>query len=274
MWVDKGGYERYHIEKHLEGAMGLGVVPVMDDGRCLWAAIDIDAHDEGQSIDLKQLERRIKEQDLPLIVCRSKSAGAHCYVFFLEPEPCQDVIRILKSWASALGYPGSEVFPKQAELHAGEDGVRPLGNWINLPYIGMDRTDRYAFEGGKKVSFEYFLNLADSNKVKLSDLHEKAHKNHPDAPPCFQKMIMGISSRGARNNAIYNATLYFKKADPDHIRERVMEFNARVLAYPLDQDEVTKTVRSASRRDYNYKCFEEPIVSLCDRDICVTRPRP
>lgn len=271
MWADKGAYEKYHIEKHLSGQVGLGIVPIMDDSNCCWAAIDVDAHDEGQSIDLKQLEKRIKEQDLPLIVCRSKSAGAHCYIFFVNPEPCGDVIRVLKSWASALGYPGSEVFPKQVELCPGEDGIMPLGNWINLPYMGMDDTNRYAFEGGKKVSFEYFLNLADSNKVRLADLEEKAHKDHPDAPPCFQKMLMGLAHRGSRNNAIYNATLYFKQMDPDNVGKRVLDFNNRVLAYPLEAAEVTKTVRSACRRDYSYKCFEEPIVSMCDRDICVTR---
>ncbi len=271
MWVDKGPYDRYHIAKHLQGEVGLGIVPVMDDGNCLWAAIDIDAHDEGKEINLLELERRIKEQDLPLTVCRSKSAGAHCYIFFVEPEKCSDVIRMLKSWAAVLGYAGSEVFPKQSELHAGEDGARPLGNWINLPYFGSDNTDRYAVEGGKRVSFEYFLNLADSNKVRLRDLEEKTHKDHPDAPPCFQKMLLGIPARGARNNAIYNAVLYYKKSDPDNIRDKVMEFNATSLAYPLDKEEVIKTIRSACRREYSYKCFEEPIASLCDRDVCVTR---
>lgn len=271
MWVDKGRYEKVHVEKHLSGEVGLGVVPVTDDGTCHWAAIDVDAHGEGESIDLIELERRIKDQDLPLTVCRSKSAGAHCYIFFVEAEPAADVIRVLKSWAAVLGYAGSEVFPKQAELHPGEDGVRPYGNWINLPYFGMDDTNRYAIEGGKKVSFEYFLQLADSNRVRLKDLEERAHKEHPDAPPCFQKMLLGIPARGARNNAIYNATLYYKKIDPDNVRQRVVEFNAKCLAHPLSDDEVSKTVRSASRRDYSYKCFEEPVVSLCDRDICVTR---
>ena len=56
---------------------------------------------------------------------------------------------------------------------------------------------------------------------------------------------MGIPARGARNNAVYNATLYYKKSDPDNIRDKVLEFNAKVLAYPLDTDEVVKTYRSA-----------------------------
>ena len=271
MWMDEGRYRKAHIENHLKGKVGLGLVPITDEDTCSWAAIDIDAHEEHEEIDLINLERRVKELDLPLTVCRTKSAGAHCYVFFVEPEPCEEVIQLLGSWTAALGYPGHEVFPKQKKLSPSEDGTRPFGNWINLPYINGNNTDRWAIEGGKKVSLDYFLQLADSRRVRLQDIMNKVQSEHPDAPPCFQRMAMGLPGKGARNNAIYNATIYYKRVDPDNYTDKVIAFNEKSLVHPLDEQEVRKTIKSAARRDYSYKCQEKPIVDYCDRELCVKR---
>ena len=73
-------------EDHLAGTCaGLGSIPLLDDGMSAqWAAIDIDVND----IDHTSLEKKVKNLRLPLIICRSKSGGAHCYLF-LE-NPCRD----------------------------------------------------------------------------------------------------------------------------------------------------------------------------------------
>ena len=122
-------------EGHLRGKTGVGIVPVMDNSRCYFGAIDIDAHGADESIDLVSLSNKVNQQDLPLIVCRSKSGGAHVYLFCREALPAEDVRTALTNWAVQLGYPGVEIFPKQSKLRRTGDGDRPLGNWINLPYF-------------------------------------------------------------------------------------------------------------------------------------------
>ena len=62
-------------EEHLAGGpKGLGAIPLLDDGvSAQWAAIDIDDN----QIDHTYLEEKMVELGLPLVVCRSKSGGAH-----------------------------------------------------------------------------------------------------------------------------------------------------------------------------------------------------
>ena len=56
-----------------------------------WAAIDIDVND----IDHTGLEEKVVELELPLVVYRSKSGGAHCYLFLEEPCPAKDAVDAL-----------------------------------------------------------------------------------------------------------------------------------------------------------------------------------
>ncbi len=116
------------VRAHLEGERGLGVVPIMDDARCWFAAIDIDVHGpNGQHVDLQQIDERIVRNQLPLVACRSKSGGAHCYVFLKEPADAGRVRFMLERFAGVLGYPTAEIFPKQSVLKPGEgDTELPL----------------------------------------------------------------------------------------------------------------------------------------------------
>ena len=59
--------------------------------------------------------------------------------------------------AEALGYGGSEIFPKQTEIIAERGDV---GNFLNLPYHGGTRGLRYTFEaGGNAASLESFYTI-------------------------------------------------------------------------------------------------------------------
>ena len=116
-------------EEHLAGGpKGLGAIPLLDDGVSVkWAAIDIDDN----QIDHYCLEAKVIELALPLVVCRSKSGGAHCYLFLEKPCPAKDAVDALKNWSAALGHPGVEIFPKQIcrEVDEKTGNTRP-GNWI------------------------------------------------------------------------------------------------------------------------------------------------
>lgn len=272
MWAEKEEYNAVHVKKHLQGLCGLGLVPILDDGTCAWGAIDVDAHGEGESIDLVGLEAKVRKHKLPLVVCRSKSGGAHCYLFLREPIEARVVVAVLNTWANILGHGGSEIFPKQIMLKPNAEGIRPLGNWINLPYFNIEDTDRWALEGKKRLNFDYFLELAKSKRVGLEEIQSRGQMEHPEAPPCFQAMYsMGVSGTGHRNNALYNAVIYLKKVYPEDYRDHAREFNLRAFAKPLKAGEADKTIASAGRRDYSYKCMEEPIRSLCDKQTCLKR---
>ena len=81
-------------EEHLAGgAKGLGIIPLLDDGISVqWAAIDIDVND----IDHAFLGKKVEDLGLPLVVCRSKSGGAHCYLFLQNPAQ-------QRTWLMRLG---------------------------------------------------------------------------------------------------------------------------------------------------------------------------
>ena len=97
-------------QKHLDGKDSLGVIPINDDNKCKWGCIDIDSY---AGFDHQKLINKIKQFKLPLVVCRSKSGGAHVFLFtkdYVSASLMQDKLNEIRS---VLGYGGSEVFPKQ-----------------------------------------------------------------------------------------------------------------------------------------------------------------
>ena len=274
MLTVKAAYTDEHIRSHLEGEIGLGMVPIMDDNNCLFAAIDIDTHGpQGGSVDLLAIDQRITRNNLPLTVCRSKSGGAHCYLFLSDPTPAERVRIVLGRWAAVLGYPQAEIFPKQVKLDKSPtEAERPLGNWINLPYYAVHETERYALDGGKQVTLEYFLELADSRRVNLKEYEEAgADAEYAAGPPCLQTMLHNKLDEGNRNIAVFQAGVFLKRAYPEDWRPRLDQFNRNALITPLDARELRTISNSVGRKEYQYKCREDPCRSLCNKDLCRTR---
>src|SRR5579862_6172070 len=168
--------------KHLDGELGLGVYAANEEGKCIWGAIDVDI----DTIDHKELYARVLSRGLPLTVCRSKSGGAHLYVFFKEPYQASAVQVLLKKWAALLGFPSkTEIFPKQTRAVASN-----LGNWLNLPYFNAKNTVRYAVNGDGSLSFEEFL-----SSIKFYTGNEKINENITSdlvqidqMPPCLREL--------------------------------------------------------------------------------------
>lgn len=142
-------------QQHLDGTRPLGVVPVMPDGTCHWAAIDIDKYD----LTHADIVRALADRDIPGIVCRSKSGGAHILFFFSEPVPAATVKTKLVGVAVGLGWPATtEVFPKQDNPD--------IGNWLNMPYFDADMGTRYAVrEDGRGLSVYQFLKTAEAGRI-------------------------------------------------------------------------------------------------------------
>ena len=140
--------------KHLQGTEpSLGIIPINDDNKCVWGCIDIDSY---AGFDHQKLINKIKLLNLPLIVFRSKSGGAHVFLFTTVPVEAKLMRDKLLSISAVLGYGGSEVFPKQVELKSEDD----TGNFLNLPYFSGADTTRYAFlENGEAASMDGFYGL-------------------------------------------------------------------------------------------------------------------
>jgi len=114
---------------HLEGkGAALGIIPITKDNSCRWGCIDIDEY----NFDHLSLIKSIRKLNLPLIVCRSKSGGAHVFLFTKENIPASLMQSKLKQMSVILGYEGSEIFPKQTEILVDRGDT---GNFLNLPYF-------------------------------------------------------------------------------------------------------------------------------------------
>ncbi len=139
-------------EAHLAGVKNLGVIPIRADGLCSFGVIDID----GQ-IDLIALASQIERTSLPLIPVRSKSGGAHLYLF-APPMQASDMQEQLRYCAKRLGHPHAEIFPKQAVINVARGD---LGSWILMPYFNARYTERYAVDArGERLDAEQFLAAA------------------------------------------------------------------------------------------------------------------
>ena len=136
-------------ENHLTGTgSGLGIIPINSDNMCKWGCIDVDQY----PLDHKMLIEKVRKLKLPLVVCRSKSGGAHCFLFAKEWVDAKDMQKSLQNMSSALGYGDSEIFPKQIKLHLDRGDV---GNFLNLPYYDHENGLRYAFlDDGTSATLE------------------------------------------------------------------------------------------------------------------------
>ena len=64
-------------QEHLAGKKGLGIIPINDESRCMFGAIDIDQY----SLNIPVFLGKLKETNIPMMPCRSKSGGLHLYIF-------------------------------------------------------------------------------------------------------------------------------------------------------------------------------------------------
>lgn len=253
-----------HFVDHLNGDTGIGVVPIDDESMVRWGAIDIDAHEEGTSIDLDPIWEKIQELKLPLVLCQSKSQGAHLYLYLKDKMPASVIQGVLKKWASDIGHPGVEIFPKQKKLAKNQSG-----NWINLPYFAASKTARFAY-AGRKLSLLEFLDYAEANQKTQEEIMKMIYgENHADAPPCiFHMLTQGGIGSGFRNNAMFNIAIYYKKVGVGDLLSEMSAVNKVVMPKPLTKREVVSVTSSVLKSDYGYRCNEDPIAGLCDKEVC------
>ena len=262
--------------RHLDGQPpGIGIVPITDDGTCYWGALDVDDY----TVDHQALAADIAQRDLPLLLCRSNSGGAHLFCFFVEPVRATHLVRRLRQWCRVLRLANPdgralEIFPKQTKLVGSS-----TGNWINLPYYGDTR--QCVTASGEILSLPAFIDAAETGALTQAQLEAKAPTYDVDdyrlfdeqGPPCLARMLKlgeGLGT-GNRNSALFNVGVYFRIRWPDDWEPRLATFNREAIKPPLDDDEVRTVTRSLRRRNYVYRCNDQPIASFCQRSKCKKR---
>lgn len=293
---------------HLKGTKRMGMIPLRDDNSVNFCAIDHDAYKE--NINHELIARQII--NLPLILTKSKSGGAHLWMFSKTPLPAAKVIKCLRHWVNELGWsPKTEVFPKQSE----RAGATDIGNWINLPYFGWlsDAPQCTALVASKAdatchvLTLEEFLTLAENATPPdkyVEDAALKVRSKNPksseilfaDGPPCIQSILEAASkegwSEGSRNNTLWHIAVYLSKQghDESKLLRKLEDMNKtnwefqnpirgekdkyETLTVPpvgLQDKEIAAIARSASRKDYGYKCQDEPMKGLCNHSLCKLR---
>jgi len=259
-------------EDHLTGTgNGLGIVPINEENNCKWGCIDIDQY----PLDHKLLVGKIRRMKLPLVVCRSKSGGAHCFLFTTSWTEARDMQKALRSMAAALGYGESEIFPKQIKLNLDRGDV---GNFLNLPYYDHENGLRYAFlDDGTSATLDEFMVLhqkyakTPEEVVKLQVVGDEETNLLQDGPPCLQILCKQGISEGGRNNGLFNIGVYLRKAFPDSWESEILRYNMEYISPPLPLGEVNVVAKQVERKDYVYKCNDAPINAHCNKDLCRTR---
>jgi len=255
-------------EKHLNGeGPALGIIPITENNTCRWGCIDIDEY----NFDHRGLIHNIRSLNLPLVVCRSKSGGAHVFLFTKDFIPASQMQGALKKMAVTLGYEGSEIFPKQVEILV-ERG--DTGNFLNLPYHNEMKGLRYAIkDDGSAATLQEFYELYDKyaqEKVENVVIQKpKITEAFEDGPPCLNKLAKDGFGEGARNNALFNIAVYYKQAKPDSWEDELVKANMEYMKPPLGNTEVQMLIKSVNRKGYDkYRCKDAPINSVCNSALC------
>ena len=204
------------------GKRGVVVPPIRkSDNKCKWGAIDVDGNIYKDDNFKRELLNKMKELDLPLVACFSKSKGLHLYIRFEEWTDAQKVIDILHTFLHQLGLPDdTECFPKQSIVG---NNPKDTGNGIMLPYmkdVGNDLVrywDGKEFVTGSRKEFEEIMSCLNVNaediKIELPPKYNGAKPN-------------GAKPNGAKPNgskSTESQTKYTKFQILKKIKDRTIE---------------------------------------------------
>jgi len=258
------------IQEHIDGKQGVGSIPITQDNMCKFGALDIDTYD----LDLKKLNEKITKLKLPLLLCRSKSGGAHLFLFLKDWEPAALIREYLTEMSIALGHSGCEIFPKQDKILADRGDV---GNFINMPYFNAELTTRYCFNSkSEAMELPEFFDAVKNKRISAAELNALQfageRKHFVDGPYCLEVMSSLGPISDMRNIFMFAVGVYCRYKWPDDWKKHHEEYN-RILCSPsLEAKEVVQIQESLQKKEYFYQCDTCPLKDHCDKDICKTRP--
>ena len=262
-----------HYEAHLNGHAMLGIIPIMDNNKVRFSAIDIDDY----GLDIPKLLTKIRQANYPFPCTRSKSGGLHVWVFFNMDVPAKLAQSRLREVAASLGYPSAEVFPKQDRI-----GPNESANWINLPWFDHTKTDRFGWDadGNEIHDLVEWLDYAESKRITSRQLQQirigdaaPELQLFSDGPPCLQTIVGRRVGQGQRDTVMFNIACYAarKWTDENDRRAYLTEMNDEWFDPPMSTVEIEQKMTSAARGEYNFQCDQAPMRDVCNRGVCVQR---
>lgn len=266
-------------ENHLKGSWpSIGIFPINDEDKCKWGCIDVDEY----PLDHVEIARKLAERKLPFIVTKSKSGGAHIFLFFKEYVPAGIVHHKIRELASFMGLGHCEVFPKQEKLlREGNEADWEVGSFLNMPYHnGLEHTDRYAFsDEGNILGLEDFIAEVEKKSLSLDELKklslkkDKQTSEFADAPYCIEAYLTenGKVQKGSRDNFLFQYAVYAKKKYGESFEDEVHKFHHEYFEEALRPREIEKVIKQADKKDWGYKCKDQPMCSFCNKSKCRLR---
>lgn len=272
-------------ENHLKGiGRSLGIMPVKEDSTCKWGVIDVDIYD----FDYEALLKKVRELDLPLVMCRSKSGGAHLFLFTTKFIPAEEMQFVLKKFAAQLGVADKmdRIYPMQTQFSGGP------GSWLNMPYFNHEEGYRYAWKDDFDAAtlqefFDMHKKYAQENldiflKEEPEPTKDKKVKE-PKLLPCIQNCIKDKKCipNGIRNEFAFQAALFYSKSAEQFTKVAgkkkdlgllIREFNNEHINPQLEEKEIVKIVESLDKQEYKYKCKVPGIKKYCDASACRRNP--
>ena len=271
-WIVKEPLTEQKWLDHLEGKEpSLGIIPIRDDNTCTWGAIDIDTYD---GFDHVKLIKTLIEKNLPLVVCKSKSGGAHVFLFVKESCTAKDMQIKLTEIAAWIGYGESEIFPKQIELNS-----KGTGNFLNLPYNHPEYPTRYALddEGNALDNLDMFIKHYESKVVSNlgmvvieKPVMEKSNDDFKNAPPCLITLASQGFAEGSRNQCMFQLGVYLRQRFPNQLEAKLDYYNSKYFSPPLPSREVLTVLKQVEDKKYFYRCEDPTFKSVCEKIKCQT----
>jgi len=254
----------------------IGIAPVREDHKCKWGCIDYDEY----PIDFVSLNKKIRDRKLPLIICKSKSKGAHVFLFSKEWVSAKLMQTKITEIAQTLGQANQDrIYPIQTEPKILEEGE--IGNWLNIPYYYHKNPDKTKWrsainDDGTEATLEQFFKLHE--KYALTE-EELENFNIPlendwfkDGPICLKQMATFGFVEGQRNNTLTEIAVYLKKRFPDDWKNKLGEYNIHCFkdlkGGGLGTQEVLNIQKSVGSKDYFYGCKKYPLKSFCNSQKC------
>lgn len=299
------------FEAHVAGSYGIGIIPLTEDDRVHFAAIDIDVY------NLKPYDYALQIRELPLVLTTSKSGGLHIWLFSKSGVPAEKAVQFMKVIAAQIGHAGCEIFPKQVQRSGSQDS----GNWINLPYFGDTRgavivrktsTGLIQSDG----TLEEFLAVAENcaetvdtawlrkygAELKTKRADAESAEDWYDGPPCLQRLLVGDQTRmehlkkqkdlgkitpeefergmalavaqltsGSRNTVFFNAAQYLYRKYEDVNEVQKALTDVNVRQNFQLPQSEVTALSKGSKKEYAYQCKTPPLENFCDRALCRRR---
>jgi hypothetical protein len=125
----------------------------------------------------------------------------------------------------------------------------------------------------RRVTLEQVSSLSISSTPQEAPKKSGKKKQQPaipfsDGPPCLQHLAAGGFPDGGRNNSLFHMGVYWKKANPSEWPKMVKRDNELYMKPPLPDEEVDSVIKQLQKKDYEYKCKDEPMKTHCQSGKC------